>query len=314
MIYSPSPVLTFTALLMCALCLQVNAQTQTAPRSAIEGKVEGALGGAIERPAERPALRVAMPPSPYVRVDSEGNVQSVTSDLVRAIMRHIGREVRFIPMPYLRAFHAIKTGEIDMMYGIHIEQASARLPLNVVASVEPRAIFPLLLYALAERDIQVNSWSQASGYRIGSVRLVKPEQRTGQQDQGNIYYYKGVDSLTKALLAQRIDLATLEPGSAWFTERRFGVQLQPMFRYAWLQSYSLFSPFSPRLSDPQAFCQAFVGARITLLETGELESILNVHSLGFLMQYFRRVDAETKLCRVTSWENSQPKKRPLTFQ
>jgi len=270
---------------MCALCWQASAQTQ--------------IAAANEGAAERPVLRVAMPPSPYVRLDHEGNVQSVSSDLVRAIMRHVGREVRFIPMPYLRAFHALKAGEIDMMYGIHIEQASARLPLNVVASVEPRAIFPLSLYALAERNIQVNSWSQTSGHRIGSVRLVKPEQRSGQQDQGNIYYYKGVDSLIKALLADRIDLATLEPGSAWFAERRLGMQLQPMFRYAWLQSYSLFSQLSPRLSDPLAFCQAFVEARIALLDTGGLESILKVHKLEFLIQYFKSVDAEAKLCRVT---------------
>jgi len=302
MIYSQSPALIVTALL---LCLPANAQIQTAPRPAIEGAIEGVAEGAIEgvaesaieRPAEQPTLRVAMPPSPYARVDSEGIVRGVTSDLVRAIMRHIGREVRFIPMPYLRAFHAIKAGEIDMMYGVYIEQASARLPLDVVASVEPQAIFPLSLYALAERDIQVSGWSQASNYRIGSVRLVPAEQRTGQQDQGNIYYYKDVDSLTKALLARRIDLATLEPGSARFTERQLGARLQPVFRYAWLQSYSLFSLLSPRLSDSLAFCQAFVQARIALLETGGLEAIVKAHNMEFMIEYFKRVETAEKLCR-----------------
>lgn len=303
MINSPSPALSVTALLLCLLCLPANAQSQTASHPAIEGTIEGvgedAAESAVKRSTDRPALRMAMPPSPYVRADREGNAPSVTSDIVLAIMRHIGREVHFIHMPYLRAFHAIKTGEIDMMYGIHIEQASARLPFNVVASEEPQTIFPLLLYALADRDIQVSSWSQVSDYRIGSVRLVTSEQRTSQQDQGNIYYYKSVDSLTKALIAQRVDLATLEPGSARITERRYGVQLQPMFRYAWLQSYALFSRLSPRLSDAKAFCQAFVEARIALLETGELESILKLHEQGVLIQYFNRVDNEAKLCRVT---------------
>jgi len=268
---------------MYALCWQASAQTQ--------------IAAANEGAAERPVLRVAMPPSPYTRVDSEGRVQGVTSDLVRAIMRHTGREIRFIPMPYLRAFHAIKAGEIDMMYGVYIEQASARLPLDVVAAVQPQAIFPLSLYGLAERDIQVNSWSQAKSYRIGSVRLVTPDKRSSQQDQGNVYYYNDVDSLTKALLAERIDLATLEPGSAWFTERKLGIALQPVFRYAWMQSYSLFSQFSPRVSDPLALCQAFVESRIALEETGELEHILRTHNIEFLIEYFIRVETEAKLCR-----------------
>lgn len=270
---------------MCVLCWQASAQQPVSPRPANEGA------------SERPVLRIAMPPSPYTRVDREGIVQGVTSDLVRAIMRQVGREVRFISMPYLRAIHAIKAGEIDMMYAAHIEQASARLPLDVVASVEPQAILPLSLYALAERAIQVNSWSQARRYRIGSVRLVAPEQRDSQQDQGNAYYYKDVDSLTKALLAQRIDLATLEPGSARFTERKMGIQLQPVFRYAWMQSYSIFSLLSPRVRDPLALCQAFVEARIALIAAGGLEPIMKVHNMEFVIQYFNRIEAEEKLCR-----------------
>lgn len=275
----------FTAVLLCVFCLQGHAQR---PPSAEDTPT-----------IEQPAIRVAITVSPYSYVDSEGNISGVVAELAQASLRLMGRDVHIILMPYLRAVHAIKAGEIDLMYGLHVDGSSTQLPLGVVTSIEPQTILPLSLYALPDSDIQVNNWLQTHDHRIGSVRLVRTDQRTTHQGQGNTYYYKNADSLSKALLAKRIDLATLEPGSAWAIGRSLGIQLRSVFVYSKMQSYPVFSPSSPRLGNPMIFCQAFIRARTALFDAGEYQRIVKDNGMEFLLEYYIYTETAAQQCRLT---------------
>jgi len=237
-------------------------------------------------------LKIAITPSPYGYLDKQGLTRGSTPDLVRAAAELIDRQVTFVHMPYLRAVHELKTGGIDIMYGLNVEQSSTRLPHGVITSVAPHSILPLSLYSTANRGITLQSWEQASDYRVGSIRLVPKNQRSTSHGQGNTYYFKDVASLTKALMAKHIDLATLEPAAAGSIGQRLGAKLERVFDYGWMQSFPLFSPTSPRIDDAIALCEAFVGARVQLFEAGTYETILKTNDMTYLIPYYHQKDAK----------------------
>jgi len=243
-------------------------------------------------------LKVAITPSPYGFLDSLGLTRGTTPDLALATAELIGRKVEFIHMPYLRAVHELKTGGIDIMYGLNVEQSSTRLPHGVIASITPHSILPLSLYSTANRGISFQNWDEASNYRVGSIRLMPADQRTSPHGEGNTYYFKDVASLTKALLAKHIDLATLEPAAAGSIGKHLGAKLERVFDYGWMQSFPLFSPTSPRIDDAIVLCQAFIAARIQLFEEGVYTAILKANDMAYLLPYYNQRDP-TDGCRTT---------------
>jgi len=244
-------------------------------------------------------LIVAVTASAYGSLDKQGRTRGITPDLVRAAAKLLGREVEFIHMPYLRAVHELKTGGIDIMHGLHVEQGSTHLPAGVVTTTTPHFVLPLSLYSVANRGIKVQRWSQVSEYRVGSVRLAPTDQRTDSYGQGNTYYFKDVASLTKALLAKRIDLATLEPVSAERISKILGAKLERVFVYGSLKSFRLFSPVSPRMHNVIALCQGFIAARMTLFDRGVYETVLTANEMAFLLPYYKQQDQASTSCHIS---------------
>jgi len=275
----------FAMLLLCLLFQPLHTQAQ--------------IGAPNAKATTLTPLKIAITPSPYGYLDKQGHTRGTTPDLVLAAAKLIGRKVEFIHMPYLRAVHELKTGGIDIMYGLHVEQSSTRLPHGVIASVTPHSILPLSLYSTANRGISLKSWDLASHYRVGSIRLVPADQRTATHGQGNTYYFKDVASLTKALLAKHIDLATLEPAAASSIGKQLGAKLERVFDYGWMQSFPLFSPSSPRIDDAIALCQAFIAARVQLFEQGVYATLLKANDMAYLLPYYNQRDPADG-CRTTT--------------
>lgn len=234
-----------------------------------------------------PPLKVAITPSPYGYQDQQGRSHGITPDIVRATAKRLERKVEFTHMPYLRAVHELKSGAIDIMYGVEVKH-SISLPTGVVTAKKAHSILPLSLYSVANRGIKIQQWNQAKEYRVGSVLLVPVDQRTDVYGPIDIDYFKDTASLTKALLAKHIDLATLDPVSAASNGTLLGAKLEPVFEYSAMQSFQLFSPASPRIEDPIALCQDFTAARIKLFEGGEYEKILTANNMLYLLPYYKQ--------------------------
>jgi len=227
-------------------------------------------------------------------------------DLIVAVGLRLGRDVEVQVMPYLRTLHALKTGQIDMTFGLEVPSSSVYLPENIIAASSPQLILPVSFYALPERKIRLTHMKQAGDYRIGTIRLETKGQRIKRKGHGEAYYYKNAYSLSKALQAHHIDLATLEPGSAKRINQELGVELERIYDYNHMNTYPIFSKVSPRIRDPLAFCQRFVEARIKAVEDGTFDKLLKDTRMEHLRPYYNQVNTLTEQCRITTSADQTP--------
>jgi len=259
-------------LLLCLLCPPLQAQT-------IQAKVQ---------PEALAPLKVAIYPSPYGYQDDKGLTRGTTPDFFVAIVNLMGWEVEFIHMPYLRALHGLKTGDVDIMNGINIPSTYVRLPPGAISTLTPYTTLPISLYSIANREFEIKTGDQAKQYRIGTIRFTSTEQRSPWLAQGNTHYYEDADKLTKALLSKRIDLATLDPITAAIIGKHLGVKLNRVFDYGRLEGFPLFSPVSPRIRNPLTFCQDFSAAQIKVVANGQYEAILKANNMSSLLPYYNQ--------------------------
>jgi len=231
---------------------------------------------------------VAIYPSPFGYQDDKGVTHGVTPDLITAVTKTMGREVEFIHMTYLRAMHELKTGGIDMVEGINIPSTNVRLPPETITTLTPHVILPLSLYSLADRGIEINTQDQIKRYRIGTVRIIPTEQRSPWLNEGNTHYFEGANNLTKALLAKRIDLATLDPVSAGIISKQLDVDLSRVVDFNTLSTFLLFSPASPRIRNALKFCQDYVSAQIKIFDDDKYDAILKANNMTSLLRYYNQ--------------------------
>jgi len=255
-------------------------------------------------PVSLEPLKAAYPLSPYTHIDEQGIAYGFVPRLISVMSERMGRKIEVQVMPYLRSLHALKTGQIDIGFGLRVQGSSIYLPENIVIASEAQLILPTSIYALPERNIQINSLEQAARYRLGTVRLESKAQRVKRTVQNNVYYYKDAYSLGKALQAHHVDLATLEPVSAQVITEELGVTLVRLYDYNHLEISPVFSNTSPRIKDPLAFCQSFVETSIEVFKDGGFEKILNNIQMPYLLPYYNQVDINPELCHITSSENS----------
>ena len=250
-------------------------------------------------PAEREPLKAAFALSAYAHVDDQGIAYGFIPSLVAAISESMGRDIDIQFMPYLRTLHALKAGQIDITLGLRVPGSSVYLPDNIVTTTEPLLILPVSFYALAERNIQIKNLEQSKHYRIGTVRIEKQDQRI-QRKEKSAYYYKDPYSLSKALQAHHVDLATMDPGSAQKITQQLGVQLERAYDYSRIEILILFSRASPRIKDPVTLCQSFVEARAKTFNEDRLEKLLADTQMPYLLPYYNRIVITPALCRVTT--------------
>jgi len=252
-------------------------------------------------PAELEPLKVSIPVSAYTHVDDQGNVYGFFPSLISAISERLGRDIDIQTMPYLRGLHALKTGDIDITFGVQgvPQKGSIFLPNNIVTPTEPVLTVPISFYALTERNIQIKDLGQTKHYRIGSVRLEQKKLRA-QRKVESTHYYKDAFSLSKALQANHIDLATLDPGSAHKIKQKLGVQLERVYDYSHLEFLSVFSKRSPRMKDPVTLCQNFAEARVTIFNEDRLEKLLVETNMSYLLPYYNRTTITPARCRTTT--------------
>jgi len=253
---------------------------------------------AKETPALEP-LKVALQRSTYTHIDDQGTPYGYTPRLVSSISERMDREFEILIMPYLRILHALKTGQIDMAFGLLVPGSSVYLPANIVKSSAPQLVLPVSYYALHERKIHLESQEQAGNYRVGTARMDTKNQRILRAGQSNENYYKDAYSLAKALKANHIDLAILDPGSAMRIAQELGVQLERIYDFNHLEIFPIFSNASPRIKDPLAFCQRFVEARIKTVEDGTFEKLLKDTQMTYLLPYYNKTEITPKLCHIT---------------
>ena len=191
-------------------------------------------------------------------------------------------------MPFLRALHELKTGGVDIVNGMNIPSTAIRWPPETITSLTPHTTLPLSLYSIADQGIEINTLDQAKHYQIGAVRISATGHRSPWLDQGNTHYFADSEHLTKALLAKRVDLATLEPVSAAIISKQLGVKLSRAFDYGRIESSPLFSPASPRIRNPLAFCQDFTSALIKIVASGRYQAILKAHNMDSLLPYYNQ--------------------------
>jgi len=256
-------------LLLCLLCPPL--QAQTIPTEA--------------QPDALAPLKVAIDPTPFGYQDDKGVTRGITPDVIAAIANLMGREVEFIHMPFLRALHELKTGGVDIVNGINIPSTAIRLPPETITALTPHTTLPLSLYSLADRGFEIHTRDEAKHYQIGAVRISATGHRSPWLDQGNTHYFADSENLTKALLAKRVDLATLEPVSAAIISKQLGIELSRVFDFGRVESFPLFSSASPRIGNPLAFCQDYISAQIKLFASRQFEALLKAHNMSSLLPF-----------------------------
>jgi len=253
-----------------------------------------------KEPAVLEPLKIALQLSPYTHTDDQGTPYGYSPRLVSSISERMGREVEILIMPYLRILHALKTGQIDMAFGLRVPGSSVYLPGNIVKSSAPQLVIPVSYYALPESNIHLESQEQAGDYRVGAARMDTKKQRILRAGQSNEFYYKDGYSLIKALKASHIDLAILDAGSALRIAQKLGVPLERIYDFNHLEIFPIFSNASPRIKDPLAFCQRFVETRVEVFESGEYEKILNDTRTMQLLPYYNQVKILPGHCHLTT--------------
>jgi len=260
----------------------------------------------ISESPERPAFKMAFHSSRYNHMDETGNPSGVTIALVRAIAEQMGWRVTFTEMPYLRAVQALSAGEVDMMYALEVEGTAMHLPTGVVVSADPIIRVPLSIYALANRDIAIDSWAQTGPYNTGIMRIAPKKHRQQREGQGNVYYFNSNELLSKALKVGRVDLVVSEPASARVMGNELKMELKRLFDYSHLGYYPAFSRSSPRVSQPMALCLAYVKALTQVVDSGLYLRILKAYDLDILMPYYHSVARDTGDCRLNQSQPAPP--------
>jgi len=246
--------------------------------------------------AHRGLLRVALTPSPFNYTDEEGQLKGILAEQLIANGKALGREIDFVSMPYLRAVQALKSGHIDMMYALNVEESSTRIPDNVIMAGHPESSLPLSLYSLADLDIEVHSWQETRDHLIGSIRLIGGGERKPQPGQGETLYFNSVDHMTKALLAKRVDLITLDPAGADNIEKKNGIRLRRVFDYGSMQVFPIFSPSSTRIEDPLALCQHYATLHAKLVDEGGFDDILTRNNMVYLKPFMTAPQSRSQRC------------------
>jgi len=271
-------------LLLCVLCPPLKAQTIPTQ----------------DQPETLAPLKVAIWPSPAGYKDDKGVTRWIRPEFFVTIANLMGRQVEFIHMTYLRAVHELKTGRIDMMDGVNVPSTYIRLPPETITSLTPYFTRPISLYSIVDRGFEIKTRDEAKRYQLGSVRLTSTEQRTPWLGQDNTHYFEDADKLIKALLAKRVDLATLAPIGAASISKQLGVKLSRVFDYSRLESFSLFSPVSPRIRNPLTFCQDFIAAQIKIVGSGRYQAILKANNMASLLPYYNQDYSPS--CRIVPTE------------
>jgi len=253
-----------------------------------------------KEPAALEPLKVALQLSSYTHINDQGIQYGYSPSLVSSISERMDREFEIQVMPYLRILHALKTGQIDMSFGLHVPDSSVYLPGGIVKSSAPQLVLPVSYYALPERKIHLESQEQAGDYRVGTARMETKNQRILRAGQSNENYYKNAYSLIKALKAKHIDLAILDAGSALRITKELGVPLERIYDLNRLEIFPIFSNVSPRIKDPLAFCQSFVETRVEVFNSGEYEKILNDTHMIHLLPYYNQVKILPGHCHLTA--------------
>lgn len=260
----------------------------------------------IEEPITLQPLKAAFPLSPYTQVNDQGIPYGYAPALVSMVSERLGREIDVEVMPYLRTLHALKMGHIDIGFGLRVQGSSVYLPEGIVAASEPQLILPTSFYALPERNIRIDNIKQISHYRIGTVRLEAKEQRVLRTGQENAYYYKDAYSLSKALQAHHIDIATLEPGSAEKVTQELGLPLERLYDYNHLEIFPVFSNVSPRMENPLALCQNFVETRVEAVKDGSYAKLLIDSKMEHLGRYYNQIEILSGHCHITTPADQNP--------
>jgi len=276
----------FYCLLMCLALLSTFALVQEKAQA--------------KEPASPEPLKIAFQLSSYTHIDEQGIPYGYSPRLVSSISERMVRETEILIMPYLRILHALKTGQIDMGFGLSVPGSSVYLPANIVKSSAPQLVIPVSYYALPERNIHLESQEQAGDYRVGAARMDTKNQRILRAGQSNENYYKNAYSLIKALKAKHIDLAILDAGSALRITKELGVPLERIYDFNRLEIFPIFSNVSPRIKDPLAFCQSFVETRVEVFKSGEYEKILNDNRMLHLLPYYNQVKILPGHCHLTA--------------
>jgi len=235
--------------------------------------------------------------SRYSYLDEQGNPRGVTTALVRAVAEQMGWDVEFFVMPYLRGIQKLRAGQVDMLYALEVEGTTTRVPSDVMTAIEPVYRIPISVYALASRDIDIDSFAQAQPYKIGMMRIAPIEDRSFRDGQLNFYYFESDELLTKALKARHVDLMIMEPGSVLTMGNELKMQLQRLFDYTYLSYYPIFSRRSPRLTNPMALCRAYVKALTQVVDSGLYLHTLEAYGLGLFMPYYHNVVRGAGDCR-----------------
>jgi len=252
----------------------------------------------ISESPERPTFKMAFHSSRYSYMDEAGNPSGVTTALVRAIAEQMGWRVTFVEMPYLRAVQALRAGEVDMIYALEVEDTTTHLPTDVVVSNDPIIRVPMSIYALANQDIDIDSWAQTEPYNIGIMRIAPKKDREQREGQGNAYYFNSNELLAKALKAGRVDLVASEPATARGMGNELKMELKRLFDFSQLGYYPAFSRNSPRVSQPITLCLAYVKALTQVVDSGLYLRILKAYDLDLLMPYYHSVARGTGDCRI----------------
>ena len=218
---------------------------------------------------------------PYAYFGPLGQPEGLLIKILEQLIEPVGLTANYQVAAYRRSIHKLNQGDADIMLIARVQGESFALLDDAYISVVPIMTLPLVLYKLASKDVQISSWAEVYGYRLGMV-LIQRERRSGSMD---ISYYARNEYLFKALAEEEIDLVLAIPHFQHDWESKFNVKVEPLGVVQYMRGHIAIS--SKRLGNQALpLCRRIVQSYRELSQEGGIGDVLAGLGLDDLVPSF----------------------------
>lgn len=178
------------------------------------------LGGATGAVAHEP-VRIVTEEFPPYNYSVQGKITGLSTEVVEAVLKELGRQGRIQSMPWARAYETAKNTPGVLLYSI-VRTPEREKSFKWVGEIAPADYY---LFSLAGRSIRLASLGEAQRWQIGTVQQTVGEQyllsrgfQNGKNLQSNVRNELNFEKLQQG----RIDLWIMNRLTAYHLVRQAG--------------------------------------------------------------------------------------------
>ncbi len=238
-------------------------------------------------PFERPlsaAVYTDLPPYSYL--NNDGQSSGILIEFFEILAQNLETKVNYKVRPHGRIIAELIAGDVDMALML-VMPGEIALPMTRSVAVMPYPVMevPLNLYFNANRPDPIQYpksftlLSDLKDLRVGFLRAGASDAHTSLHEKEGVVYYNSNESMVKSLLANRIDLALMDPFSVDYWSSNLSASLKPKY-------------FLVKAAIHIAFSRNTLGEAVDELCAQSWENLLNLKNRNELQGIFTRYGYE----------------------